>query len=286
MQVGEGFLEEKYIPLQSFREEHRKSIENLEEFWAEQAKVIDWFKTWDRVLDDSNAPFFRWFVGGGQLNASYNALDRHIKAGKRNRAAIIWESEKGETRTLTYYELYREVNRFASVLKNLGVGKGDRVVIYMPLVPEVVIAMLASARIGAIHSVVFSGFSAEALATRINDAKAKVVITADYLYRRGKALNLKEIVDRALLETPSVESVVVLKRSENDVNMVEGGRDYYWQNLLEGAESTLSQSRSRATTRSLSSTRAERPENRRVSFTQREDTSFMSPRRCSGLGGE
>ncbi|WP_269451010.1 AMP-binding protein [Thermococcus peptonophilus] len=282
MQVGEGFLEEKYIPLQSFREEHRKSIENLEEFWAEQAKVIDWFKTWDRVLDDSNAPFFRWFVGG-QLNASYNALDRHIKAGKRNRAAIIWESEKGETRTLTYYELYREVNRFASVLKNLGVGKGDRVVIYMPLVPEVVIAMLASARIGAIHSVVFSGFSAEALATRINDAKAKVVITADYLYRRGKALNLKEIVDRALLETPSVESVVVLKRSENDVNMVEG-RDYYWQNLLEGAESTLSQSRSRATTRSLSSTRAERPENRRVSFTQREDTSFMSPRRCSGLG--
>ncbi|MBP1912107.1 acyl-coenzyme A synthetase/AMP-(fatty) acid ligase [Thermococcus stetteri] len=226
MQVGGGFLEEKYIPLQSFREEHKRSIENLEEFWAEQAKVIDWFKTWEKVLDDSKAPFFRWFVGG-QLNASYNALDRHIKAGKRNRAAIIWESEEGETRTLTYYELYREVNRFASVLKNLGVGKGDRVVIYMPLVPEVVIAMLASARIGAIHSVVFSGFSAEALATRINDAKAKVVITADYLYRRGKALNLKEIVDRALLETPSVESVVVLKRSEDEVNMVEG-RDYYW----------------------------------------------------------
>ena len=234
MQVGEGFLKERYIPLQAFREEHWKSIENLEEFWAEQAKVLDWFKTWDKVLDDSKAPFFRWFVGG-ELNASYNALDRHIKAGKRNRAAIIWEGEKGETRTLTYYELYREVNRFASALKNLGVKKGDRVVIYMPLVPEVVIAMLASARIGAIHSVVFSGFSAEALATRINDARAKVIITADYLYRRGKKLNLKEIVDKALLETPSVESVVVLRREENGVNMVEG-RDYYWHNLLEGAE--------------------------------------------------
>ncbi|WP_297475824.1 acetate--CoA ligase [Thermococcus sp.] len=234
MQIGEGFLKERYVPMQAFREEQGKSIENIEEFWAEQAKVLDWFKTWEKVLDDSNAPFFRWFVGG-ELNASYNALDRHIKEGKRNRAAIIWESERGETRTLTYYELYREVNRFASALKNLGVEKGDRVVIYMPLVPEVVIAMLASVRIGAIHSVVFSGFSAEALATRINDAKAKVVITADYLYRRGKALNLKEIVDKALLETPSVEDVVVLRREENGVNMVEG-RNYDWDELLEGAE--------------------------------------------------
>ncbi len=234
MRVGEGFLNERYIPLQAFREEWKKSVEDIRRFWAEQAKVIEWFKAWEKVLDDSNAPFFRWFTGG-ELNASYNALDRHIKAGKRNRAAIIWESEKRETRTLTYYELYREVNRFASALESIGVKKGDRIVIYMPLIPEAVIAMLASARIGAIHSVVFSGFSAEALATRIKDAKAKIVITADYLYRRGKRLNLKEIVDKALVETPSVESVVVLKRSSNDVNMAEG-RDCYWHSLLEGAE--------------------------------------------------
>lgn len=234
MQIGEGFLNERYIPMEHFREIQKRALENPEEFWAEQAKILDWFKTWDKVLDDSNPPFYKWFVGG-VLNASYNALDRHVKAGRRNKAAIIWEGEDGSTRTLTYYELYREVNRFASVLKNLGIRKGDRVVIYMPMVPEVAVAMLACARIGAIHSVVFSGFSAEALASRINDAKAKVVITADVLHRRGRKVNLKEIVDKALLESPTVESVVVLKRDENNVNMIEG-RDYYWQDLIKGAE--------------------------------------------------
>jgi acetyl-CoA synthetase len=234
MQVGTGFLKERFIPMQSFWEKWKESIDNLEEFWAENSKVIDWYKPWEKVIDSSKAPFYRWFVGG-ELNASYNALDRHMRTCKRNKAAIIWEGEKGETRILTYYELYREVNKFASVLKNLGVKKGDRVLIYMPLIPEVVIAMLACARIGAIHSVVFSGFSYNALSARINDARAKIVITSDYLYRRGKSLNLKNIVDKALLGATSVQSVIVLKRSENDTSMVEG-RDYYWHELLSGAE--------------------------------------------------
>ena len=155
----------------------REAQAEPEKFWAAQAKNLVWSKEWDRVLD-WEPPFAKWFTGG-KLNASVNCLDRHIKTDKKNKAAIIWEGEKGETRTLSYFQLYKQVNRFASVLKNLGVGKGDRITIYMPMVPELPIAMLGCARIGAIHSVVFSGFSAQALMDRANDAQSKIIITAD-----------------------------------------------------------------------------------------------------------
>jgi acetyl-CoA synthetase len=191
-----------------------------------------WFKEWDHILD-WNPPFARWFAGG-HLNASVNCLDRHINTDTKNKAAIIWESESGETRTLSYFQLYRQVNKFANVLKNLGVSKGDRVTIYMPMVPELPIAMLACARIGAIHSVVFSGFSAQALIDRANDAKSKVIVTADGGIRKGRLVELKKVVDESLLSLPSVEHVVVLKRAGNKVNT--GPKDLWWHELMEDAK--------------------------------------------------
>ena len=176
----------------------------------QQARKLDWFKPWDKVLE-WNPPHAKWFVGG-KLNVSYNCLDRHIKNGLRNKAAIIWEGEPGEQRTLTYWDLYREINKFANVLKGLGVKKGDRVAIYMPMVPEAVIAMLACARIGAVHTVVFGGFSAEALTDRINDAQAKVLITADGGYRRGSIIPLKHDADYAISDCPTIEKVVIVQR--------------------------------------------------------------------------
>jgi len=221
------------VPTGKLHEMRKRALEDPEGFWSEIASELYWKKGWDKVVE-GEAPYFKWFVGG-KTNISYNALDRHVKTWRRNKAAIIWEGEPGETRVMTYYQLWKEVNRFANVLKDLGVKKGDRVTIYMPMVPEAVVAMLATVRVGAIHSVVFSGFSAKGLAERINDAQAKVVITADGMWRRGKKLILKEIVDKALEETPSVESVVVYKRLGEEVNMVEG-RDYWWDDLMEGAE--------------------------------------------------
>ncbi|HEY6418634.1 MAG TPA: acetate--CoA ligase [Candidatus Binataceae bacterium] len=202
---------------------------DAEGFWAECARNLDWFKPFDKVLE-WKFPFAKWFVGG-QLNASYNCIDRHLAGARRNKAAIIWEGEPGDSRVLTYQMLAEEVGRCANALKSLGVKDGDRVAIYMPLVPETAIAMLACARIGAIHSVVFGGFSAEALADRINDAEARLVITADAGWRRGQQVDLKVNVDEALKKCPTVEKVVVLRRVGSKVAMRKG-RDLWWDEVV------------------------------------------------------
>lgn len=202
---------------------------NPEQFWEERAKALHWFKPWDKVRE-GNFPFVQWFVGG-ETNVSYNCLDRHVLTWRRNKAAIIWEGEPGELRTLTYHDLFRETCRFANALKSLGLAKGDRVLIYMPLIPEAAIAMLACARLGLIHSVVFGGFSAESLRDRANDAGAKLVITADGGWRKGAILPLKENVDRAVAETPSVQHVVVFARTSQKIGMVPG-RDHWWHELV------------------------------------------------------
>ncbi len=202
-----------------------------EGFWAEQAKNLDWFTPWQRVLE-WNAPWAKWFVGG-KLNVAYNCVDRHAHSARRNKAAIIWEGEPGDTRVLTFGMLEREVNRFANALKALGVAKGDRVAIYMGMVPELAIAMLACAKIGAAHSVVFGGFSAEALRERINDAKAKVLVTADGAWRRGTVVALKASVDDALTGTPTIEKVVVVERvgKATPISM-KPGRDLWWHEIV------------------------------------------------------
>lgn len=235
-------VEEVYEPPESIRERAWVKDESIYEkaekdwlgFWDEIAKTeIEWFEPYKKVLDDSNAPFYKWFVGG-KINITHNCLDRHVKTWRKNKAAIIWQGEpENERRVLTYYELYRRVCRFANALKNLGVRKGDRVTIYMGMVPELVVAMLACARIGAIHSVVFGGFSATALRDRINDAQAKVVITMDGFYRRGKIVETKKIVDEALVDAPSVKHVIVYERIGMDVNMEEG-RDFTWHDVQYG----------------------------------------------------
>jgi acetyl-CoA synthetase len=209
-------------------------------FWASFASGLEWFRRWDRVLE-WKPPHAKWFVGG-QLNVTVNCLDRHVGTARRNQAALIWEGEPGDRRTLTYWDLYREVNKFANVLKRLGVRRGDRVAIYMPMVPEVVVAMLACARIGAPHSVVFAGFSAESLRDRINDAGALVLVTADGGYRRGQVLPLKRAADQALEECPTIRHVVVFQRrlgaqgDEAFVHMQEG-RDHWWHRLMQDAAS-------------------------------------------------
>jgi len=202
-------------------------------FWEKQARRLHWAKEWDTVLDWSNPPFAKWFVGG-QLNAAYNCLDRHVEAGLGDRVAIYWEGEPGDTRTITYADLHRSVCQAANALTDLGVAAGDRVVIYLPMIPEAVVAMLACARIGATHSVVFGGFSVEALKGRIKDAEAKVVITADGGYRRGEARALKPTVDEALTECPSVERVVVVRRTGQEVAW-EPSRDLWWHETVEKA---------------------------------------------------
>ena len=184
---------------------------DFEGFWARLASELEWNRPWSKVLDWTNPPHAKWFVGG-QLNASVNCVDRHIRNARRNKAAIIWEGEPGDRRTLTYFDLYRQVSAFANVLKSLGIKKGDRVAIYMPLVPELAIAMLACARVGAAHSVVFGGFSAESLRDRINDAQCRLLVTADGGYRRGSVVPLKQVADEAVQGTPSIENVIVFRR--------------------------------------------------------------------------
>jgi acetyl-CoA synthetase len=209
-----------------------------ERFWAEQARALDWITPWSRVLEWT-PPHAKWFVGG-KLNASANCLDRHLSTPRRNKAAIIWEGEPGDRRVLTYWDLAREVRRCANALKDLGVRRGDRVAIYLPMIPEAAIAMLACARIGAVHSVVFGGFSADSLRDRITDQQAVALITADGGYRRGQVLPLKRVADEALAQCPSVRHVLVVRRrpgSEGDeafATMVEG-RDHWWHRLLEAA---------------------------------------------------
>src|SRR5512136_1407250 len=212
------------------KKEWQRSIENREEFWMEKAKAIDWYAQPTKALDDSNAPFYKWFPDG-KLNITYNALDRHIKTEKKNKLAYIWEGEMGEVRTFSYYQLYREVNKLAKAFKDLGLKKGDRVAVYLPVIPELPITLLASARIGGIHAVVFSGFSAEALADRINDSGAKILITSDGSFRRGKPVAIKDNADRALKITPTVEKVIVVKRTGQPVQMQEG-RDFWYDEVL------------------------------------------------------
>ena len=208
-------------------ETRRRAKLDQTSFWNEQAKKLSWFKPWTKTLE-WNSPFAKWFVGG-KINASYNTLDVH-QAERAKKPAILWEGEDGTSRTITYADLYRDVCKFANVLKSLGIKKGDRVIIYLPMVPELPIAMLACARIGAIHTVVFSGFSAASLRDRIDDSKSKVIVTADVGYRRGNLVNLKEIIDDAIIELNFVEFVVLLKRSE--VNLALGTRDKLWHELM------------------------------------------------------
>jgi acetyl-CoA synthetase len=220
--------------MEKYRALYDRSITDPDKFWAEQAERITWSKKWNTVSRwDFKTAKIEWFAGG-KLNASVNCLDRHLTGPRRNKAALVWEGDSpDESRTLTYFDVYRETCKFANALKKLGVKKGDRVTIYLPMVPELAISMLACARIGAIHSVVFGGFSAESLKNRIQDCKSDIVITADGGYRGGRIVPLKQTTDDALKECPGVKTVVVLKRTGKDVPMVEG-RDRYWHDLVRG----------------------------------------------------
>ncbi len=227
------FVEKARInSVQQYEQMWQEAAEDPEGFWGKYASELHWFKPYTKVLK-WNEPFAEWFVGG-QTNASYNCLDVHLKTWRRNKAAYIFEGEPGDVRVLTYEMLHREVCKFANVLKSLGIKKGDRVSIYMPMIPELPIAMLACARIGAAHSVIFGGFAAEAVADRNNDAGAKLQITADAGWRRGKQIPLKANVDAALAKSPTVEKCVVVRRTGCDVQMKEG-RDFWWHELMEKA---------------------------------------------------
>ena len=199
-------------------------------FWEDRAKELEWYQPWQKVLDDSNKPFYKWYVGA-KVNIVHNCLDRHVKTHRKNKLALMWEGEDGEVRTFSYFALNREVNKFANVLKSMGVQKGDRVTIYMGRVPEQVVAMLACAKVGAIHSVVYGGFSVEALAERIEDSASKVAITCDGGYMREKIVQLKEIMDEALNRCGTVEHVIVVRRTGHEVNM-ESGRDMWYDELM------------------------------------------------------
>ena len=218
--------------LAEFQAMYRRSLEDPEGFWGEAARMLHWFEPWRKVLE-WNEPHAQWFVGG-KTNLAYNCLDLQIERGHANKVAFFWEGEPGDKRAITYGQLLEEVSRFANVLRSKGVGLGDRVAIYMPMVPEAIVAMLACARIGATHSVVFGGFSSSALADRINDAKAEVVVTADGAFRRGQVLPLKPAVDEALTHTPSVRKVIVVRRAENPISM-EPGRDEWYHDVMREA---------------------------------------------------
>jgi acetyl-CoA synthetase len=220
--------------IQQYEELYKQSIEDPETFWANAANELHWFKKWDKVLD-WNLPWAKWFVGG-QINLSYNCVDRHALGERANKTAILWEGEPGEVRRITYAELHAEVQKFANALKSLGIKKGDRVAVYMGMTPELAIALLACARIGAVHSVIFGGFAAQAIADRVNDSSCVAILTQDTSYRRGTEIKLKATVDEALKLCPTVQNVVVYKRSGSPINMVTG-RDWWWHDLIERAPS-------------------------------------------------
>jgi acetyl-CoA synthetase len=206
-------------------------IDDLASAWGQIAQEeFEWFQPWDKTLDDSEAPFYKWFVNG-KVNIVHNALDRHLDTWRRNKVALLWEGEKYEQRSFTYHQLHREVCRFSSVLRAMGVGKGDRVTIYMGRIPEIAVAMLACAKIGAVHSVVYGGFSVEALHGRIEDSESKVAITADGAWLRGNTVPLKDIMDEALQRSPTIQTVIVVKRTGQDVHM-EPGRDLWYHDLM------------------------------------------------------
>ncbi|GAB4553236.1 MAG: acetate--CoA ligase [Anaerolineae bacterium] len=209
---------------------YNRAAANPQAFWAEQAEALEWYQKWDKVLETSRAPFYQWYVGG-KTNIALNALDRHVRTWRKNKLALIWEGEPGDTRTYSYYRLWQEVNKFGNVLRSMGVRKGDRVTIYMGRVPELVIAMMACAKVGAVHSVVYGGFSEQALADRIDDAQSRVLITQDGAWLRGQIVELKKIADEAVRRSPVVEHVVVLRRTGHDVPM-EPDRDYWWHDLM------------------------------------------------------
>ena len=231
---GKAFSEKAHIKsMAEYEEIYARAEKDPEAFWADLAeKELVWFKKWDKVLD-WQPPFAKWFVGG-EINITQNCIDRHLDSWRKNKAAIIWEGEPGDERVLTYQDLHREVSKFANALKGLGVKKGDRVAIYMGMVPELAIAMLSCARIGATHSIIFGGFSAEAIKDRVNDAEAKVIITADGSYRKGNEIPLKKNVDDAVDGAPCVEHVVVYRRTGTDCNMKKG-RDHWWHDLMSEA---------------------------------------------------
>jgi acetyl-CoA synthetase len=231
----EAFAEKALVPSrEAYDALYQRSIENPDAFWLEIASELHWFKKPTQGLDYSNAPHAKWFADG-TTNLAYNCLDRHLTTWRKNKAALIFEGEPGDRKTYTYLELHREVSLFANVLKRLGVQPGDRVAIYMGMVPEAAIAMLACARIGAIHTVIFGGFAAEAVRDRVNDAQAKVVITQDGAWRRGTVVPLKPAVDKALLETPCVKHTVVLRRCMNEIAM-EPGRDHDWNDIIQSVD--------------------------------------------------
>src|SRR5436190_19619637 len=234
-----------FPPTAAFRQQANAKDERIyadaerdpEAFWAGFASELEWSQKWTRVLD-WQPPNAKWFVGG-KLNASVNCVDRHVRGPRRNKAAVIWEGEPGDRRTLTYFDLYRQVSQFANVLKSLGVKRGDRVAIYLPLIPELAIAMLACARVGAAHSVVFGGFSSESLRDRINDAQCNLLITADGGWRRGSIVPLKQMADEALKGTPSITNVVVVQRlhvgQSPDMVHNQEGRDHWYHRLMQDA---------------------------------------------------
>ncbi|HXG17040.1 MAG TPA: AMP-binding protein, partial [Calidithermus sp.] len=212
---------------------YKSADANPVRFWEQQARELRWMKPWRKALD-WKPPYAKWFVGG-KLNVADNCLDRHVEGPRRTKAALIWEGEPGDSRVLTYWDLYREVNQFAAALKRHGIKKGDPVTIYMPMVPEAAVAMLACARLGAPHSVVFGGFAPDSLRDRINDCRAKLVITADGGYRRGSTVPLKKNTDEALKECPSVQSVVVYRRTGQEVAW-QAERDIWWHDFVKGAD--------------------------------------------------
>ena len=216
--------------VKEYEQLYKRSLEDPEGFWASIAEELEWYQKWDKVLDAGDKPFYKWFVGG-KTNIIHNALDRHMKTSRRNKLALIWVGEPGDSRTFSYFALNRLVSKFASMLKGMGVKKGDIVTIYLPRIPEQMIAMLACAKIGAPHSVVYGGFSVEALAERIEDAQSRILITADGGWLRGKIVQLKEIANEAMARQPTIETCIVVKRTGNEVYM-EAGRDYWYDDLM------------------------------------------------------